>query len=326
MRAPHVGVRRLALAAAFATAASAAAAQTFPSKPIQLIVTTAPSGITDILARITADHVGKALDTKIVVENRTAGAGNPAIAAVAKSAPDGHTLMLINVAQIACNPWLYKDVQFDTVKDLAGIAPVGTAPSLLVVNDKLPAQTGKELVALIKASPGKYNYGSPGNTTMPHIVTEQFKHQFGLDLAHIPYRGGAPTAMGLATNEVQVSFLALGSIRPQLQSGQVRVLGVVSDGRLEDLPAVPTFDEAGLAGFDLTNWFGVMGPTGLPADVVGKLNGAVRAMLADPAIKARLREVGVVPLSEAPDAFNSRIRSDHEKYGGIIRTAGIKVQ
>jgi len=326
MRAPRAGVRRLALAAAFAAAASAAAAQGYPSKPIQLVVTTAPSGITDILARIMADHVGKALDTKIVVENRTAGAGNPAIAAVAKSPPDGHMLMLINVGQIACNPWLYKDVQFDTINDLTGIAPVGTAPSLLAVNDKLPAKTGQELIALVKASPGKFNYGSPGNTTMPHIVTEKFKHQFGLDLAHIPYRGGAPTAMGLATNEVQLSFLALGSIRPQVQSGQVRILGVVSDKRLADLPDVPTFDEAGLSGFDLVNWFGVLGPKGLPADVVGKLNTAVRAMVADPVVLTRYRESGVVPMAETADAFNARIRSDYAKYGDIIKTADIKVQ
>jgi tripartite-type tricarboxylate transporter receptor subunit TctC len=273
-----------------------------------------------------ADHVGNALGQRIIVENRTAGAGNPAIAAVAKAPPDGHMLMLINVAQVACNPWLYKDVQFDTVKDLTGIAPVGTAPSLLAVNDKLPAKTAQEMIALIKASPGKYNYGSPGNTTMPHIVTEQFKHLFGLDLAHIPYRGGAPTAMGLASNEVQVSFLALGSIRPQVKAGQVRILGVVSDKRLEELPDVPTFDQAGLAGFDLTNWFGVMGPNGLPADIVGKLNAAVQAMVADPVVLNRYREAGVVAMSESAAAFNARIRSDYEKYGAIIKTAGIKVE
>lgn len=320
------GARTL-LTAILVAAAPAAFAQEFPAgKPIHLLVPAAPGGITDIMARLVADHVGKTLDTKMVVENKPAGGGNVAIAQVAKAAPDGHTLLIINVGQIACNPWLYKDLQADTIKDLTGVAPVGAGPSLLVVNDKVPARTAKEFVDFAKANPGKLNYGSAGNATMPHIVGAQFNHKYGVDIAHIPYRGAAPAAVGLGSNEIQVAFIALGSVRPQLQQGQARILAVVSDKRLEDLPDVPTFNEAGLPGFDLINWFGIMAPAGAPAAAVEKLNAAVKAMTMDAAVQARFRQSGIIAMAEPVAQFNARIRADHEMYGSIIKTAGIKVE
>jgi tripartite-type tricarboxylate transporter receptor subunit TctC len=317
-----------ALVAAFSAMAAPAAAQSFPdpSKPIHLIVPTSPSGITDIMARIMADHVGNTLGAKIIVENKPAGGGNVAINQVAKSPPDGYTLLIINVGQITCNPWLYKDLQFDTLKDLTGVAPVGAGPSLLVINDKLPVKTAKEFVEYAKANPGKLNYGSAGNATMPHIVAEQFNHVFGVNIQHIPYRGAAPAAVGLGSNEVQAGFIALGTVRPQFQAGTIRILAVVSDKRLEELPNVPTFDEAGLHGFDLLNWFGVMAPAGTPAAAVDTINAAMKKMSEDPAILKRYREGGIVAMWEPAAKFNARIRADHEKYGKIIKTAGIKIE
>ncbi|MGE3935515.1 MAG: Bug family tripartite tricarboxylate transporter substrate binding protein, partial [Rhodospirillaceae bacterium] len=162
--------------------------------------------------------------------------------------------------------------------------------------------------------------------TMPHIVGEQFNHAFGVKIQHIPYRGAAAASVGIGSNEVQAGYIALGTVRPQVQAGTIRILGVVSDRRLPELPDVPTFDEAGLPGFDLLNWFGVMAPAGAPAEAVNRINAAMKAMVEDPAVLERFRQGGIIAMSESPSQFNARIRTDHEKYGKIIKNAGIKIE
>ncbi|MGE3935517.1 MAG: Bug family tripartite tricarboxylate transporter substrate binding protein [Rhodospirillaceae bacterium] len=321
------GLRPAVLACGFVLAATAAAvAQDYPSKTVHLVVPAAPGGITDIMARLMAEHVGRALNQRMVVENKPAGGGNVGIGSVAQAAPDGYTLLLANVGQIACNPWLYKDVPFDTMKELVGVGPVGAGPSILMVNAALPVATAKEFIAFAKANPGKLNYGTAGPAGMPRIVGEQFNHVYGVEVASIPYRGAAPAAVGLGAGEVQAGFIALGSVKAQVQAGTIRLLAVVSPRRLSGAPDLPTFDEAGLPGFDLLNWFGVVAPAGTPRPAIEKLNLAMKAMVDEPAVRARFAEAGIEAMAEPPADFDARIRRDYEKYGEIIKRTGMRVE
>jgi len=326
MHSPARGLRPVLIACAFVLSAAAAAAQDYPSRTIHLVVPAAPGGITDIMARMMAEHVGKSLNQRFVVENKPAGGGNVGIGSVAQAAPDGYTLLLANVGQIACNPWLYKDVPFDTMKQLAGVAPVGAGPSILMVHAKLPVATAKEFIAYAKANPGKLNYGTAGPAGMPRIVGEQFNHVYGVEIATIPYRGAAPAAVGIGAGEVQAGFIALGSVKAQVQAGTIRLLAVVSPKRLAGAPDLPTFDEAGLPGFDLLNWFGVAAPAGTPREALDKLSQAMKAMVAEPAVQARFAEAGIESMWESPADFDARIRRDYEKYGEIIKRTGMRVE
>ena len=315
--------RVLGCALAAFVAASTASAQNYPAKPIRLIVPAATGGITDILARITGDYVGRALNERIIVENKPGAGGNLGVDLVAKSPPDGYTLVMVNVGNVTNNPWLYKEMPFDAMNDLIGIANLGNAPHAISVNVNVPAKTLQELIAYAKANPGKLNYGSAGNGTMPHLAGALFARVVGIDIVHIPYRGAGPAAIDLGTGQVQLGFIGYGSVRAQVNAGTVRVLSVSHTARQKAIPDVPTTAEAGVPDFKPINWFGVMGPRGIPQPIVALLNKHMNAMLDDPEMAQKLQDSGIEPMQESVEAFNARIKADYQQWGEVIRAANI---
>jgi tripartite-type tricarboxylate transporter receptor subunit TctC len=302
-----------------------ALAQAYPTaKPIRIIATAAPGGIVDILARIMADKVGATIGQRIVVENRPGAGGNIGGDVVAKSPPDGYTLMLSNVGTVAVHPWLQKDMPFDSLKDLDPVTNVADAPSIVSVYSKLPVTTLKEFIDYAKQNKGKVNYGSAGIGTMPHLAAERFARLVGIEMTHVPYRGANPATIDLSVGQIQVGFIALGTMRAQVDAGTVRPLAVAAKARLEGAPNVPTFEEAGVNGYEAVNWFGIFSAAGTPAPVKAMLNEHVNRMLDDPAVRQRLREGGMAPIKESVEQFAARVRADHAKWGEVVKVAGIK--
>jgi len=320
-----VVVRAFAAAAVALLATGAAPAQTYPNKPIRLIVPAAPGGITDISARITADYVGRALNERVVVENKAGAGGNLGVDMVAKSPPDGYTLVMVNVGNITNNPWLYKDMPFDAMNDVAAVAMVGDAPHAVSTHISVPAKNLQELIAYAKANPGKMNYGSPGNGTMPHLAGALFARTVGIDIVHVPYRGAGPAAVDLGAGQIQLTFIGWGSVQNQVRAGTARVLAVARGERQKAMPDVPTTTEAGLRDFQPINWFGVMAPRGTPQPAVALLHKHIRAMLDDAEVMKRLEDSGIEPIRETNEQFAARIKTDYQKWGEVIRGANIKL-
>lgn len=316
------------LAAAAALAAPTVAAQTgnFPAKPIRLIVTAAPGGITDIMARLMSEQFQKTLGQPMIVENRPGGGGNVGTEFVARSAPDGYTLLIVNVGNIAVHKWIYDNLAFDPINDLVPVAPVADGVTILAVNAKVPGRTLREFIDHAKGNTRRLNYGSAGNGTMPHLAAEAFGYLTGTEFVHIPYKGAAPAAVDLATGQIELAFIAFGSMRAQLAAGQIRALAVVANKRLAVLPDVPTFEEAGLAAFDATNWFGVFAPRGASRELVSLLNATISRMFDDPAVVKRFHDAGTLPMRESPEAFQKRVLADDAKWREVVKRAGIKAQ
>jgi tripartite-type tricarboxylate transporter receptor subunit TctC len=300
-----------------------ALSQTYPTKPIRMVVTAAAGGITDIMTRQMSEHINRSTGQPMIVENRAGAGGAVAMEYVAKAAPDGYTLVIANVGNAAVAPWINKDLAYDPLT-MVGVAPVAEVPSLFAIADSLPVKSVKEFIAYAKANPGKINYGSAGNATMPHLAAEVLAHMTGIQMVHIPYKGGAPAAVDLAAGRVQLSLLGIGSARGQIASGHVRVLAVAAPARLAALPDVPTFAEAGLAGYEVTNWFGVLAPRGTPPAIVQTLNTHIGQSFVDPKIVKLLGDAGIVPMRESVEQFQKRIVADHAKWRDIVRKAGIK--
>ena len=326
MRNVGMAIRRVfAVAAVILLAAGAALAQAYPAKPIRLIVPAAPGGITDISARITADYVGRALNERVVVENKAGAGGNLGVDMVAKSPPDGYTLVMVNVGNVTNNPWLYKDMPFDAMNDLIAVAMIGDAPHAVSSHIGVPAKTLQELITYAKANPGKLNYGSPGNGTMPHLAGALFARVVGIEIVHVPYRGAGPAAVDLGAGQIQLTFVGWGSVQNQVRAGTVRVLAVARGERQKAMPDVPTTAEAGLPNFEPINWFGVIAPRGTPPAAVALLHKHVRAMLDDAEVMKRLEDSGIEPIRETTEQFAARIKADYQKWGEVIRGANIKL-
>ncbi|MSQ20803.1 MAG: tripartite tricarboxylate transporter substrate binding protein [Betaproteobacteria bacterium] len=300
--------------------------QAFPNRPIRMIVTAATGGITDIMARVMVEPMGRSLGQPLIVENRPGAGGNIGTEFVVKAPPDGYTLVIVNVGTIAIHRWIYDSMPFDPLNDLVPVAPVGDGASILAVHAKLPVRTLKEFIELAKATSRKLNYGSAGNGTMPHLSAEVFAHMTGTQLVHVPYKGANPAAVDLATGQIDVAFIAYGSMRAQMAAGHVRALAVGSRERLAALAEVPTFDEAGLPGYDVTNWFGVFAPKGTPRDVVATLNTHIGRIFDDAPTVKRLQDGGIVPMRESADAFAKRIAADDVKWRDVVRRIGVKAQ
>jgi len=317
----------LALGLAFALAAAPATqAQDYPTRPLRLITPTTAGGISDILARLVAEHLQVALGQRVLVENRPGGAGSVGTDIVAKAPPDGHTLCLCNVTYLAVLPFLIASLPFEPLTDLVPVAPVGETALLITVHGKLAAANLGEMIALAKREPGKLNFGSPGVGSPPHLGGEMLKRTAGIAMVHVPYQGAAPIMADLSTGQIQLALLSLGSIRAQYQAGTVRVLAVASERRLPTLADVPTSAEAGLPGFAVPSWFGVAASKGTPGAIALRLNRVIGEMMDDPVALRRLGDAGMAPMRESVDAFAQRIRRDHANYGEIIRAANIKTE
>jgi tripartite-type tricarboxylate transporter receptor subunit TctC len=302
----------------------AAPAQDYPTKPIRLIVVTAPGGLMDVAARICADHLGHAFNQRIVVENRGGSGGNLGAEAIAKAEPDGYTIGLVQVGNVAINPYVYPDLPFDPLNDLVPVAPVTSSPILVVANAKVPANDLRELIALAKREPGKLSYGSGGAGTAPHLAGEMFKMAAGIDLLHVPYRGVGPAVNDLVGGHVQLTFAGWGAVRSPVEAGLAKVLAVAQSKRLVAAPQFPTAAEAGLPGYEFVTWFGLVAPKGTPAPVIATLSRHIHAMQDDSAVQARLAESGLEALKETPEEFGARIRRDYARFGDIVKAAKLK--
>ena len=298
----------------------------FPNKPVRMIVSAAAGGITDIMARLIQEPVGRGLGQPMIVENKPGAGGAIAVDYVARSAPDGYTLTIVNVSNAAIAPWIKKNLPYDPLNDFVGVAAVAEAPTIVAINDKVPAKTLKEFIEYAKANPGKINYGSAGNGTGPHLAAEVLAHMTGIKMVHVPYKGAGPAAVDLAAGMVQLGMIAIGSAKGAIAKGQVRVLAVAGARRLAALPDVPTFDQAGVSGYDVTNWFGVLAPKGTPRDIVESLHRHINQALDDPLVVQRLADGGILPIKESVQQFQKRIVTDHAKWRDIVRNAGIEAQ
>jgi tripartite-type tricarboxylate transporter receptor subunit TctC len=320
--------RLWAVAAAIALAATGAtAADNFPSHPINLIIPFAAGGPTDIVGRIMAAKMSELLGQTIIVEDRGGAGGNIGGDAVAKSLPDGYTLLFATVSTNAINPGLYKHMPYDAIKDFAPVARVGVTPTLLLANPSVPATDVKSLVALLKANPGKYNYGSSGVGSILHLCGEEFKAMAGaLQITHVPYKGSAPMDTDLMGGQITMAFDATPTALPLAKSGKLRALGAGMLKRLDALPDLPTVDEQGLKGYECYTWNAILAPAGTPKAIVDELNAAANKALADPAVTDSLIKAGVDPTpGSTPQSTADFVKAELTKWAPIIKASGAQI-
>ncbi|MDB5602919.1 MAG: extra-cytoplasmic solute receptor protein [Xanthobacteraceae bacterium] len=303
-----------------------ARAQTYPSGRILLIVPAAAGGVTDLVARITADYLAARTKQQVVVENRTGAGGNLATAAVAKAEPDGYTLGVVASGNIVINPYLYKTMPFDAKNDVIPVAAIAEAPQVIAIHKDIPAKNLQEFIALAKAKPNTINYGSAGVGTSMHLAGDQFARLAGVQLTHVPYRGAAPAVTDLIAGNIQMISVSAGPIMGFVRSGDLRVLAAASQKPLKHFPDVPTSSAAGLKGYEMTTWFALFAPRGTPPEVVKTLHGLVQDMLNDPTSKKRLEEnfLDLMPASQAD--FASFVTSEFSTWERIVRDAGLQPQ
>jgi tripartite-type tricarboxylate transporter receptor subunit TctC len=298
-------------------------AQNYPVKPVRLVVPSSPGGGTDITARIIAPKLTERLGQQVIVENR-AGAGTMiGTEAVAKSAPDGYTL-LMGLSTLAINPAMYKKVPFDPVRDFAPISQVIAAPNMLVVHPSIPAKTVKELIAFARARPGQLNYASAGHGTNPHLSMELFLSMTGLKVVHIPYKGLAPGIVDLLAGHVTLATATMLTGLPHVKSGRLRLLGTTGAKRAAVLPDQPTVAEAGVPGYEASQWYGVLAPAGTSKEIITRLNAEIVRILQAPDMREKLAADGTDPVGNSPDEFARYIKAELTKWGKVARDAGIK--
>lgn len=308
------------LGAAAVCISQAALAQGYPAKPVRFIVAAAPGGSTDVLGRLLAIRLGERLNQPFVTENRGGAAGSIAAEAVAKSAPDGYTLIVTN-DQLVVQASFASHLAYDPIADFAPIGIMARGPVVLGVNPSVPAHSVKELVALVKAHPGKYAFSSCGNGTVLHLAGELLNLQAGIDLAHIAYKGCAPAIADVVSGQVPVFFTVLGNAVPFEKSGKVRLLGVASLQRLKSFPDLPTIAEAGFQGYDAYPWFGVLAPAHTPRDIVTKLAGEIASAVEAPNLNERIRSYYLEPTTATPEAFAEIMKSDFARWKRVVRQA-----
>ena len=300
------------------------AAADWPTRTMTVVAPGGPGGTTDILARMLAANLSKDLGRAVIVENRSGGGTSVANQVVAKAKPDGHTLLLA-AAAIAVVPHLYKSLAYDPLRDLQPVRLIARIPNVVVVNANSPVRTVKELVELLKKNPGKYNYASPGAGTLVHLGAELFKSMTMTDLVGVQYSSSAQSVAAVLSGEVLVAFENLPVALPHIQAGTLRAIAITSAIRSPNLPDIPTVAEAGIAGYDVSTWFGLMAPTGTPTEVIGRLDAATRSYLESPDTRARLRVMGAETATEGSMEFRQLVRSESEKWGAVIRKANIRV-
>ena len=315
-------LRAAAAAMALPAGARMARADTYPSRAVRLIVPQAASSSSDIHARLLADWLGKQLGQSFVVDDRPGSGGNIGTEAVVRAAPDGYTLLAVN-SQNAISPALYPEITFNAVKDIAPIGQISLAPLIMEVHPSVPATTVPEFIAYAKANPGKINMASAGVGGPQHLAGQLFKSMTGLDLVHVPYKGSTPAVTDMLAGNVQLMFDVTPTALPQIRAGKLRGLGVTSKVRLAAIPELPPVADV-LPGYEAQGWIGLGAPKGTPEAVIATVNQELNAGLAQPAIKQRLTEIGVVVQGGTPAEFGRFIASETEKWGKVIRDAGIK--
>lgn len=316
---------RIALGAAVAVCALAAHAQTYPGKPVRMIVPFPPGSGVDIVSRIVAPGLGTALGQQVVVDNRPGAGGIVGAELAAKAPADGYTIFMATAGTLTVAPQLTK-VSYDVARDFVPVSLVASVPSMLVVHPTMPVTTVKALVALAKAKPGTINYASTGNGTLPHLAAELLKKEARIDIVHVPYKGSGPAMTDLVGGHVDIFFGNMLSVTPLVKSGKLRAIAVTSLERSPAAPDVPTVVEAGFPGFEAGTWFGLLVPAGTPADIVTRLNADIVKTLRQPDVRQRLAEQGGSPIGNAPEAFARYIRSESDKWRRVLAGSGVRAE
>jgi tripartite-type tricarboxylate transporter receptor subunit TctC len=317
---------RLGLLIGAVTALAApAAAQSWPSKPVKIVVPFGPGGPADIYARIVGQELGEALKQQFVIENKAGAGGTIGADIVAKAAPDGYTLLMMSNT-LTTNETLLANKPYGLMRDLVAVAPVNSSDLVMVISPSVKATTLSELIALAKAQPGKLAYASAGPGTPYHLAGELFKTMTGADILHVPHKNSGEARNDVMGGHVQIMFDAVTAMKGNIDAGQVRALGTTGEQRSTVLPDVPTVSEAGVPGYEATIWLGIMAPKGTPPEIVDRLNAEIARIIAKPAMREAWAKQGAVPLTMSPAAFDAFLRRDIDKWAKVIQQAGIKVQ
>ena len=319
-----ISVAALALGAA-ASNAMAEAAAAWPARPISVIVPFPAGGTTDVLARALGQELSKAVGQPVVVENKPGAGATLGAALVAKASPDGYTLLMGAVHHTIATS-VYKKLPYDFQKDLAPVTTVALVPNVLVANPTIPAKTVSELLALAKAEPGKLTYGSNGTGTGQHLIGAQFEGMGGVQLLHVPYKGSGPLTVDLLGGQIAMSFDTITPVLPQIKAGKLRALAVTTIKRSPALPDVPTLDEAGLKGFDLGTWFGILAPAATPKEVVTRLNTEMVKIINSTEFRKKMADIGAEPIGNTPEQMASQIKEDTERFAKLVKDAKVSLE
>lgn len=318
-------MRKQFAAIALALLACQAAAQSFPSKPLRLIVPYPPGGTTDIIARPVARRLQDSLGQPVLIENKPGAGGNIGMDFVAKSVPDGHTLALSAVSTLAIGASLYAKLPYDTLRDLAPVARIAAVPNVLVAHPSVSANSVRELITLAKSRPGELRFGSAGSGTTVHMAGELFRSMAGIDMQHVPYKGAAPAMIDLLGGRVELMFDFLSSSLAQVKAQKLKALAVTGPRRSVLLPDVPTVAEAGLPGYEVYGAFGVLAPAGTPKAVIARLNAEIVAALGTPEMQETLAAQGAERIGDTPEEFASSLKTEIEKWAAVVRASGARV-
>jgi tripartite-type tricarboxylate transporter receptor subunit TctC len=300
-------------------------ANDYPSRPVRLVVPYAPGGSADIVARRISEEWSKQLGGSIYVENKAGAGGNIGVNDIAKAAPDGYSVGLQTVS-LAINPAIFKKMPYDTLKEIAPIGMVATSQHVLIVNNNFPARTTAELVKAAKAAPGKFNYGSAGSGSTFHMSAELFKTAAGVDITHIPYKGGGPALIDTIAGQVDMSFPVLIAAQPHIRAGKVRALGVTGSKRSSLMPDVPTLAESGVPHYNFETWFIAFVPAGTPKDIIEKLNTTLNKALNNPAIKERMVKEGFDPIPSTPQQAQEKVKTEMDAWARLVKARGITAE
>jgi len=316
----------LAVSAIQAADPSTSSGQAYPARPVRFVLGFPPGGASDTMARVVGTRLSENLGQPVVVDNRPGAGGNIAAEIVARSTPDGHTLLLGNNAILAVNVSLYPKIAFDPVKDFAPVVLVASQPNILAVHPSVPAHSVKELVALARSKPGRLNYASPGVGTTGHLAAELFKRMAGVDMVIVPFKGGGPAVVAVLTGECQFIFATSLSVQPHVKSGKVRALAVTTPRRSQSFPELPTVAEAGVPGFEATTWHGVVVPARTPQKVIARLNGDFNKLLQMPDMRERLTTLGAEIIGGAPKELSDYVRKEIPVWAKVIKESGARVE
>ncbi len=319
-------LRILIAALAAAVMAPCALAQSYPTKSVKMIVGFPPGGGTDVVARVISQKLTEWYGQGVVVENRAGATGTIGADVLAKSPADGYTLMMGHANSHAIAPNLMARLPYDPLKDFAPVSYVGYVPNVLSLHPSVPAKSVKELVALLKAHPGKYTYTSSGNGSSQHLSGEMFKLLTGVNVVHVPYKGSGDAIRDLLGGVVSMNFDTMPPVLPHIKDGKLKGLGISTPRRLAQLPDVPTFAEEGLTGFEILNWYGVMAPAATPRDIVAKLNADINKAMREPDVRTRLEQVGTQLRELSPEEFAAFMRAELAKYGKLVKDANIRLE
>ena len=307
-----------------ALAAGAASAQSYPTKPIRLVVPFAPGGSSTLVARFMSEEMAKGLGTSFVIENKPGGGGNVAMQEVARSAPDGYTLIIGHVGSLAMNPYMYEHLPYDVDKDFAAVSLLAIVPNIFVVYHEVPAKNLREFVALAKAKPGQINYGSAGNGSAGHLAMEYLKQVTGMELQHVPYKGTGPNVTDLIAGRTQATSAGTPPLMPHVKSGKLRVIAVGTSKRLHSLPDVATVAEQGYPGFETSQWYGLNAPAGTPEPILRRLSAEAAKAAKSALVLERFKSDDAEAVGSTPQEYAAFIKKEQERWSKVVRAANVK--